>query len=233
MNCIEFNSVTKKYRDKYALNNVSFSLECNKSYSLIGPNGAGKSTILKIIAGLISPDAGNVSIKGNKPGSDEAKKITGYLAEEALPYINLTVKENLLYIGSLRKVNDLEKRISFLIDLFGLDSYLNSMVSNLSRGTKQRLSLALSIIHNPEIVLLDEPFNYIDIPTQEKIIKYFKTMNSTFLISTHVMSIAENFTENIIMINNGNIIFNGKLSEIEEMKSGNETVESLIARMMS
>ena len=133
----------------------------------------------------------------------------------------------------MRKVNDLEKRISFLIDLFGLGSYLNSMVSNLSRGTKQRLSLALSIIHNPEIVLLDEPFNYIDIPTQEKIIKYFKTMNSTFLISTHVMSIAENFTENIIMINNGNIIFNGKLSEIEEMKSGNETVESLIARMMS
>ena len=117
MQCLEFNSVTKKYRDKYALNNVSFSLECNKSYSLIGPNGAGKSTILKIIAGLISPDAGNVSIKGNKPGSDEAKKITGYLAEEALPYINLTVKENLLYIGSLRKVNNLDKRISFLIDL--------------------------------------------------------------------------------------------------------------------
>ncbi len=98
------------------------------------------------------------------------------------------------------------------------------MVSNLSMGTKQRLSLALSIIHNPGIVLLDEPFNYIDIPTQEKIIRYFKTMNSTFLVSTHVMSIAQNFTENIIMINNGNIIFRGKLSEIESEKSENETM---------
>ncbi len=232
MSCINFDSVTKKYGNKFALNNISFSLECNAAYSLIGPNGAGKSTILKIISGLINADSGNVSIKGNKPGSDEAKRITGYLAEEALPYINLTVKENFLYIGSLRQVQDLRNRISFLVDLLGLDYYLNSMVSNLSRGTKQRLSLALSIIHNPEIVLLDEPFNYIDIPTQEKIIRYFKTMNSTFLVSTHVMSIAQNFTENIIMINNGNIIFRGKLSEIESERSENETIENVIARMM-
>jgi ABC-2 type transport system ATP-binding protein len=232
MFCINFDSVTKKYGNKFALNNISFSLECNAAYSLIGPNGAGKSTILKIISGLINADSGNVSIKGNKPGSDEAKRITGYLAEEALPYINLTVKENFLYIGSLRQVQDLRNRISFLVDLLGLDYYLNSMVSNLSRGTKQRLSLALSIIHNPEIVLLDEPFNYIDIPTQEKIIRYFKTMNSTFLVSTHVMSIAQNFTENIIMINNGNIIFRGKLSEIESERSENETIENVIARMM-
>ena len=232
MSCINFDSVTKKYGNKFALNNISFSLECNAAYSLIGPNGAGKSTILKIISGLINADSGNVSIKGNKPGSDEAKRITGYLAEEALPYINLTVKENFLYIGSLRQVQDLRNRISFLVDLLGLDYYLNSMVSNLSRGTKQRLSLALSIIHNPEIVLLDEPFNYIDITTQEKTIRYFKTMNSTFLVSTHVMSIAQNFTENIIMINNGNIIFRGKLSEIESERSENETIENVIARMM-
>ena len=232
MSCINFDSVTKKYGNKFALNNISFSLECNAAYSLIGPNGAGKSTILKIISGLINADSGNVSIKGNKPGSDEAKRITGYLAEEALPCINLTVKENFLYIGSLRQVQDLRNRISFLVDLLGLDYYLNSMVSNLSRGTKQRLSLALSIIHNPEIVLLDEPFNYIDITTQEKTIRYFKTMNSTFLVSTHVMSIAQNFTENIIMINNGNIIFRGKLSEIESERSENETIENVIARMM-
>ena len=232
MSCINFDSVTKKYGNKFALNNISFSLECNAAYSLIGPNGAGKSTILKIISGLINADSGNVSIKGNKPGSDEAKRITGYLAEEALPYINLTVKENFLYIGSLRQVQDLRNRISLLVDLLGLDYYLNSMVSNLSRGTKQRLSLALSIIHNPEIVLLDEPFNYIDITTQEKTIRYFKTMNSTFLVSTHVMSIAQNFTENIIMINNGNIIFRGKLSEIESERSENETIENVIARMM-
>ena len=224
MSCVNFDSVTKKYGNKYALNNVSFSLECNRAYSLMGPNGAGKSTILKIISGLVTADSGDISINGNKPGSDEAKRITGYLAEEAHPYINLTVKDNFLYMGTLRQVGDLGNRISFLINLLGLDYYLNSMVSNLSRGTKQRLSLALAIIHNPGIVLLDESFNYIDIPTQEKIIRYFKSMNSTFLISTHVMSIAQNFTENIIMINNGNIIFRGKLSEIESEKSENETM---------
>lgn len=231
MDCITVNNLSKKYNNKTVLNNISFSLECNKSYSLIGVNGAGKSTILKSIAGLIDYN-GNISIKGNKPGSDEAKKLIGYLAEDASPYINLTVKENLLYIASLRKVENINERLSNLVNLFGLNNYLNIMASNLSRGTMQRLSLALSIVHNPEIVLLDEPLNYIDIPTQEKIIQFFKTMNSTFLISTHVMSIAERFTENVIIINNGNIAFNGKISEIESMKKNNETIENVISGMM-
>jgi len=232
MDCITVNNLSKKYNKKIVLNNISFSLECNKSYSLIGQNGAGKSTILKSIAGLIDY-TGDIFIKGTKPGSDESKKLVGYLAEDASPYINLTVRENLSYIASLRRVENINNRLHSLVDLLGLNNYLNVMVSNLSKGTMQRLSLALSIVHNPEIVLLDEPLNYIDIPMQEKIINFFKTMNSTFLISTHVMSIAERFTENVIMINGGNIIFNGKLSEIESMRKNNETIESVIAGMIS
>lgn len=231
MNCVTVNNLSKQYNKKTVLNDISFSLECNKSYSLIGQNGAGKSTILKSIAGLIDY-TGDISVKGTPPGSDESKKSIGYLAEDASPYINLTVRENLLYIASLRRVENINGRLLTLVDLLGLDNYLNVMVSNLSKGTMQRLSLALSIVHNPEIVLLDEPLNYIDIPMQEKIINFFKTMNSTFLISTHVMSIAERFTENVIMINNGNIIFNGKLSQIESMKKNNETIESVIAGMI-
>ncbi len=231
MDCVTVNNLSKNYDKRRVLNNISFSLECNKSYSLIGQNGAGKSTILKILAGLIDY-TGDVTIKKNKPGSDESKKLIGYLAEDASPYINLTVKENLLYIASLRGVQNMNERLSFLVDLLGLNRYLNIMVSSLSRGTMQRLSLALSIVHNPEIVLLDEPLNYIDIPTQEKVIQFFRTMNSTFLISTHVMSIAERFAENIIIINDGNIIFNGKLSEIESMRKNNETIESVISGIM-
>jgi ABC-2 type transport system ATP-binding protein len=231
MNCVTVNNLSKQYNKKTVLNDISFSLECNKSYSLIGQNGAGKSTILKSIAGLIDY-TGDISVKGTPPGSDKSKKSIGYLAEDASPYINLTVRENLLYIASLRRVENINGRLLTLVDLLGLDNYLNVMVSNLSKGTMQRLSLALSIVHNPEIVLLDEPLNYIDIPMQEKIINFFKTMNSTFLISTHVMSIAERFTENVIMINNGNIIFNGKLSQIESMKKNNETIESVIAGMI-
>ena len=166
MPSIIFDSVSKQYKGKYALDNISFALEAHKSYSLLGRNGAGKSTILKLIAGLIKPDSGNITINGYRPGSDEAKKLIGYLGEDALPYTNLTIRENLNFIGSLRKVDNLRDRLAKLVDLLGLYEYYNALVSNLSRGTKQRVSLALSIIHSPDIILLDEPFNYIDIPTQ-------------------------------------------------------------------
>jgi len=233
MNCIEFNDVTKSFGTKKALDGLSFDVECQESVALIGPNGAGKSTTLKILAGLIKPDSGSVKVGGFDPDSIEAKRLMGYLPEDASPYLTLSVKENLEYIGALRKTEDLEQKVEFLLNLIELNEYRNSRVSTLSRGNRQKLSIALAIIHDPKIMLLDEPLNYLDIPTQEKIIKYFNSMNATFLVSTHIMSIAERFTRRAIIINSGRQIWTGQIDELKEMsREENLTIEGVISKIM-
>ncbi|KAA8922586.1 ABC transporter ATP-binding protein [Thermoplasma sp.] len=233
MSCIEFHEVQKSFGSKKALDGLSFDVECQESVALIGPNGAGKSTTLKILAGLIKPDSGEVKIGGFDPDSIEAKRIMGYLPEDASPYLTLSVKENLEYIGALRKTDGLEQKVEFLLNIMELNEYRNSRVSTLSRGNRQKLSIALAIIHDPKIMLLDEPLNYLDIPTQERIIKYFKGMNATFLVSTHIMSIAERFTKSALIINNGRLVWSGQIDELKEMSRQEDmTVEGVISKIM-
>ncbi|MGC8609173.1 MAG: ABC transporter ATP-binding protein [Thermoplasmata archaeon] len=233
MPCIEMENTIKTYGNKRALDGLSFSIECGESMALIGPNGAGKSTTLKILSGLLDPDGGKVSIMDNAPSSMEAKRLIGYLPEDATPYLTLTVRENLEYIGALRNVPDVKDKVDFLLDFMSLREYSMAKVSSLSRGNRQKLSLSLAIIHDPKILLLDEPLNYLDIPAQENVIKYFKNMNATFLVSTHIMSIAERFTTKVMIINHGRKIWEGNITELKEKsKEGEESIESVITKMM-
>ncbi len=228
MQCIDIDHVSKRFNDKTVIDDISLAINCNESYSLLGKNGAGKSTLLKMISGLLKVDSGTIKIKGMDTRSDDVKKIIGFLPEEAFPYMSLTVYENLMYIASLRDVKNIDERVDFLMDFFELKQYKNYKIMELSRGNRQRLSLALSMMHDPEILLLDEPFNYIDIMMQKKIINYFRDLNSTFIISTHVMNITD-FTENIIIINNSKISFSGKKEEIIE----NESIYDAVSRLIS
>ncbi|WP_297215816.1 ABC transporter ATP-binding protein [Thermoplasma sp.] len=233
MGCIEFQDVHKNFGSKKALDGLSFQIECQERVALIGPNGAGKSTTLKILAGLIKPDSGYVKVGNYDPDSIEAKRIIGYLPEDASPYLTLSVRENLEYIGALRNTQDLEDKVEFLLNMMDLNQYRNSRVGTLSRGNRQKLSIALAIIHDPQIMLLDEPLNYLDIPTQERIIKYFNGMNATFLVSTHIMSIAERFTKYVIIINNGKLVWSGSIEDLKNISRDEEmTVESVISRIM-
>lgn len=230
--CIELKNVVKSYGTTEALKGLSMRVGCGERMSLLGPNGAGKSTTLKIIAGLLKADSGEVYLKGNRPNSLEAKKLIGFLPEDPSPYISLSVQENLEYIGSIRGTPNLEDRIEYLITLLGLETYRKFKTNSLSRGNRQKLSLALSLIHSPKILIMDEPLNYLDIPSQERVFGVLKEMDATFLVSTHIMSIAERLTDHVVMISKGASIWNGTIEELRERGSPNEPIESIASRMM-
>lgn len=234
VNAIEFHEVTKVYAGKIkALDSLSFKIPIGSKFALLGPNGAGKTTTLKLIAGLLKPDQGYVKVMGYQPESIEAKSVLGYLPEDAQPYAMLSVRENLEYIGALRRVDDLKDRIDFLLDELDLRQYEKARVSRLSRGNLQKLAIALAIIHKPKLLLLDEPLNYLDIPTQEKVIKMISSLDATMLVSTHIMSIATRLTDHVLMITKGKLIWEGTINELRKLGSEDERLENIVMRMMT
>ena len=231
--CIEVQFVTKSYGKTVALDDVSFSIPCGERYALLGPNGAGKSTTLKLLVGLLKPDTGTIKINGYEPFSSEAKSILGYLPEDATPYRTLSVRENLEYIAALRGVRDVREATERFLDELSLREYERAKVGKLSRGNMQKLAIALALIHKPRIVLLDEPLNYLDIPTQERVFKMLKSLDSSQIVSTHIMSIATRLTEKVIMIARGRIVWNGTIDTLKGLEQGEEPIESVVARLMT
>src|SRR5213592_442248 len=231
--CIEVQYVTKSYGKTVALDDVSFSIPCGERYALLGPNGAGKSTTLRLLVGLLKPDTGTIRIDGHEPFSPEAKSTLGYLPEDATPYRTLSVRENLEYIAALRGVKNVADATNRFLDELSLREYERAKVGKLSRGNMQELSIALALVHNPKIVLLDEPLNYLDIPTQERVFKMLKSLDSTQIVSTHIMSIATRLTEKVIMISRGRIVWNGTIDTLKSLEQGEEPIESVVARLMT
>ncbi|MDG6898994.1 MAG: ABC transporter ATP-binding protein [Nitrososphaerota archaeon] len=231
--CIELAHVSKSYGSVLALNDLSFEIPMGGRYALLGPNGAGKSTTLKLLIGSLRPDTGHIKILGSSPDSRDAKSAVGYLPEDALPYRMLSVRENLEYIGALRGVPDVKGRTDYLLDELDLRQYERANVGRLSRGNTQKLALALALIHLPRVLLLDEPLNYLDIPTQEKVIGLLDRMEGTHLVSTHIMSIANRLTDSVIMISNGMLLWGGTIEELRKRGSPEEPIEKVVARMMT
>lgn len=231
--CIQLTHVSKSYGSVPALNDLSFEIPVGGRYALLGPNGAGKSTTLKLLVGSLKPDTGYVKILGSLPDSKESKSVVGYLPEDALPYRMLSVRENLEYIAALRKVADVRGRVDFLLDELDLRQYEKSNVGRLSRGNTQKLAIALSIVHSPKVLLLDEPLNYLDIPTQEKVISMLDRLEGTHLVSTHIMSIADRLTDSVVMISRGMFLWEGTIEELRRKGSPEEPIEKIVARMMT
>ncbi len=202
-------------------------------YALLGPNGAGKTTTLRLLVGIMRPDYGTVRVLGRDPTVDfEVKRRIGYLPEDPSPYPTLTVRENLEFIAALRGVDDPRDRAEKMMDLLGLRKYEKKMVSTLSRGNLQKLAIALALIHEPYVVLLDEPLNYLDIPTQEEVIAMLSKMMATFLVSTHILSVAGRLTDRILIISGGTLIWQGSFNDLRGMAHEEEPIEAVVARLM-
>ena len=232
MLCIEAKDLHKRFGKVVALEGLSFGVECGEKVALIGPNGAGKSTTLKILVGLISPDQGYAKIAGYDPDSVMARKVLGYLPEDASPYPMLTVRENLEYIAALRGVEDV-KEIEEMLDLLELREVERRRVMSLSRGQRQKVAIALALIHRPKVLLLDEPLNYLDIPTQEKVISYLNSLKDvTTLVATHIMSIAVRLTSKVLIISHGKLVWTGTVQELRSLGKEDEPIESVVARIM-
>lgn len=210
--------ISKLYGEQRALNNVSLSIETGEIVGFLGPNGAGKSTFMKILTGFIEPSFGSAKVAGYEIGKDslEIRKRVGYLPEHNPLYLDMYVKEYLAFIGGLYGVKDLKNRIQEVIDMVGLQKEQHKKLGALSKGYRQRAGLAHAIIHDPEVLILDEPTTGLDPNQLDEIRKliFHLGQQKTVLLSTHIMQEVEAICNRIIIINNGEIVANQNAKEL-------------------
>ncbi|MEH7501470.1 ABC transporter ATP-binding protein [Neobacillus drentensis] len=208
---IEIKKLTKQADNKLILRGVDLSIKKGETVAILGPNGAGKSTLLKVLATLIKPTSG--LIKANdmdlKKNHIEIKKIMGYLPHSSLLYDHYTPLENLVFFGNIYGVKNVEQRAIELVKEVGLSFFLNEPVKNFSRGMIQRIAIARAIIHEPEILLLDEPHTGLDqgaIGILNNVILSMKAKGTTTLMVTHDFKQAAEICDRIIILKNGKIV---------------------------
>lgn len=227
----------KSYGRKLALKNVSFQVKSGEIYGLIGPNGSGKTTTLKILSGVSDSYFGEAKIDGLdvKNESEEVKKQVGYVPEGPNLYESLTPVEFFNFVGSVREVdeNKMRKRVNYFVDAFELAEYMNQYIGSLSLGTKQKVSLISSFIHDPKVIILDEAMNGLD-PKTAKILRgilfKYKERGKAVIFSSHVLQLAEIICDRIGIISKGEIIAEGTIDELKE-RSHEETLEDIFLKL--
>lgn len=226
---IELQNVTKKYNDFIAVDNISFKIEDGEVVGFLGPNGAGKSTTMNMITGFIEPTAGKIIVNGFdiNQKAKQAKKQIGYMPENVPLYLELTVSEFISYMADLKLVKRKEKKdeIARVLKATGLEEVKGKLIRNLSRGYRQRVSLAGALVGNPPILILDEPTVGLD-PIQVKEIRtLIKELGKkhTILISSHILAEISQMCNKVIIINKGKIIRTDNMENIEEEAKPDET----------
>lgn len=207
---ISVKKICKKYDKHIVLNNISFEVEKGEILGFLGPNGAGKSTIMKIITGFINPCSGIVELNGIdiSGNSIDTRMLLGYLPENNPLYGDMYVREYLHYVAGLYKLKNKFASVDKMIDLTGLGLEQNKKIKHLSKGYKQRVGLSQALIHNPEIIILDEPTTGLD-PNQlieiRELIKHIGS-DKTLMMSTHIMQEVEAICDRVLILNKGEIV---------------------------
>jgi len=228
MLAVEVNNIVKSFADKVAVDNLSFSVAPGEMFGLIGPNGAGKTTTIRMMMDIIKPDSGEVTILGEKL-SEATKDRLGYLPEERGLYKKLGVIESIVYLASLKGLDkhSAEEKANQLLEKTGMSASKNKKIEELSRGMGQIIQVIVTIIHDPQLVILDEPFAGLD-PVNTELLKGIFTdlrdQGKAVILSTHQMNQVEELCDRILMINNGKAILYGNLSEIKARYRGNSVL---------
>ncbi len=224
---IEVEGISKHYGNQKALNNVSFKIEKPEIVGFLGPNGAGKSTMMKILTTYIDPTSGSAKVNENdialnKP---QVQQSVGYLPEHNPLYLDMYVREYLAFNASIYKVP--KQRIEDVIELTGLNPEVHKKIGQLSKGYRQRVGLANALLHNPDVLILDEPTTGLDPNQLVDIRNLIKDMgkSKTVFLSTHIMQEVEAMCDRVIIINKGNIVADKKLKELHEDKEQTVIVE--------
>ena len=227
---IQVKNVTKKYGSFSAVKNLNFEIKHGEVIGLLGPNGAGKSTTMNMLTGFIEPTEGTILINGNDivKKSREAKKNIGYMPENVPLYLDLTVKEFVKYMAELKLVSRKEKnkQVEEIIKETGLEDVKNKLIRNLSRGYKQRVSMAGALVGKPEILILDEPTVGLDPKQIIEIRELIKKLGKehTVIISSHILSEISQICEKVIIINKGEIVAIDTPSNLENMVNENNSI---------
>lgn len=223
--------LTRTYGEQKAVNNIFFQVDKGEIVGFLGPNGAGKSTTMKIATGYLPPSSGTITVSGFDvtEAPIQVQKRTGYLPEHNPLYLDMYVHEYLRFIGALHKVPNISSRVMEMIRMTGLTREQNKKVGQLSKGYRQRVGLAQALIHDPEVLILDEPTTGLD-PNQileiRSLIKEI-SKEKTVILSTHIMQEVQALCDRVVIINLGKIVADSPVSELmkESGKSFTVTAE--------
>jgi ABC-2 type transport system ATP-binding protein len=217
---ISVKNISKIYGEQTALDQISFEVKKGEIIGFLGPNGAGKSTTMKILTGYIPSSSGEAEVCSLKVGSDDLniKSKIGYLPEHNPLYLDMYVKEYLSYVARIYKLKDIEERVHEMIELTGLTREQHKKIGQLSKGYRQRVGLAQALIHDPEVLILDEPTTGLDPNQLEEIRELIKKVgkSKTVMLSTHIMQEVEAICDRVIIIDKGCIVANENIKEATE-----------------
>ena len=221
MAILELKNLKKYYATHKAVDDISFSIPEGSIFGLLGPNGAGKTTLLRMITGIFYPDSGEIFFEGKKFNAvDDIEKI-GYMPEERGLYKKMKIGEQALYLAMLKGMSrrDAMKKIKEWFVKFEMESWWNKKVSDLSKGMGQKLQFVTTVLHDPKLLILDEPFSGLD-PVNSNLIKdeIFKLAQNgtTIIFSTHRMEQVEEICNNIVLVNNGKKILDGSVKQVKD-----------------
>ncbi|MHB8628606.1 MAG: ABC transporter ATP-binding protein [Aggregatilineales bacterium] len=229
-NAIEVKGVTRRYGQHLAVDNLSFDVHRGEIFSLLGPNGAGKTTSIRMILDIIKPDVGTISVLGGK-FTEATKTHLGYLPEERGLYRNARVLELLTYLGTLKGMHraDAAKRADQLLDQLGLGENKKSKLSELSKGMSQKVQFIATVLHRPELIIIDEPFSGLD-PVNTQVIKdiiyQLKADGGTIVMSIHEMHQVEEMADRLLMMNRGQRVLYGSVDEVRQQYAENAVIVS-------
>ncbi|MFT3908435.1 MAG: ABC transporter ATP-binding protein [Ferruginibacter sp.] len=223
MSEIQVNMLKKKYGDKYVLKGINLNIDAGQVVGYIGPNGAGKSTTIKIISGIIDDFDGDVSVFGLdvRKHSLEIKQRIGYIPEQAALYDVLTPIEYLRFVGKLYSLNDdvIENKSWELLRIFELADKAEARMNSYSKGMKQKVLLISGLMHNPEVIFLDEPLSGLDanaVILVKEILTQLKNSGKTIFYSSHIMDVVEKISDRIIIIDRGDVIADGSFETLKQ-----------------
>jgi len=234
---IKLINLTKNYGKLTAVNGINIEVAQGEVFGFLGPNGAGKTTSIKIMAGLLQPTSGSALIGGYDVQQEplKAKFITGFIPDRPFLYEKLTAAEFMHFVAKLYGMNDPKTRISELLGLFGLNEWADELVENFSHGMKQRLVMASSLLHRPQVLVVDEPMVGLD-PRGARLVKdIFKDLASngvTIFMSTHTLEIVEQMCTRVAIIHKGDIIAQGSVEDLGRMaRMPNSHLEPIFLRL--
>lgn len=235
---ITIRSLSKIYGEKVALNNISLDVYPGQIIGYIGPNGAGKSTTVKILCGIIQDYNGEVTVAGINLAENvlDVKKKIGYIPELSEMYDLLTPREYLTFIGKLFHLTDevIASRSEKMLESFGLLSNIDQRMDSFSKGMRQKVLIISGLLHNPQIVILDEPLSGLDanaVIMVKELLQVLKSEGKTIFYCSHMMDVVERVSDRIVLIDNGTIIADGTIEELR--KDSSDSLEKIFSKLTS
>lgn len=235
---IRTDHLVKKFGDKSAVRDVSFTVQAGEIFGFLGPNGAGKTTTIKMIVGLLRPTSGRVEVAGHDVQREMmlAKAACGYVPDEPNLYLKLSARELLRFVADLYEVgrDQVEHRIEELLRLFDLSEAADDLIDSYSHGMRQKTALAAALVHDPRVLVLDEPTIGLD-PKSARLIKdilrQLAERGAAIFLSTHILEIAERMCDRIGIINRGELVAVGTMGELRALGAGTSSLEDIFLNL--